>query len=398
MKGHRVQVGGTLDPERAVYITRPEDDQLMQLLMAGEYACLLAPRQVGKSSLMVRTALQLRDEGWRIAVVDLSTFGRKIDLRSYFFTLTEILADQLGIDFEPSTFWDDERSYSSDSQQFARFFHQIVLHQLNSNVIICLDEVDSILRFDYSDDLFLAIRAIYNERTLKDRGNRLVFCLVGVATVSELVKDKRTTPFNIGTVMDLSDFSKNRDNLTPLKELFGRDLCQGDQLIERVFYWTDGHPFLTMTLFNEMLLRNRRQPDEVDTIVVEKYLSHKTYDKEANVENVERIIKNRVAHPADVLTIYLRLLSGRHLRFQATEDCSGLRISGLVKVSDDGLLVVRNRIFQKLFDEEWTERMLREIDGKKIIGGETSQFLHLVITVFVKIGEMVIWNLRKLLG
>jgi hypothetical protein len=71
----RLQVGGTLVPGRDLYIARPEDELLFQLLSACEYVNVLASRQVGKSSLMLSTAFRLREQGGRFAVVDLTVLG-----------------------------------------------------------------------------------------------------------------------------------------------------------------------------------------------------------------------------------------------------------------------------------------------------------------------------------
>ena len=71
----RLQVGGTLIPGRHIYIPRPEDEQLFGLLSAGEYVNILSSRQVGKSSLMLRTAFRLREHGHRFAVVNLHLAG-----------------------------------------------------------------------------------------------------------------------------------------------------------------------------------------------------------------------------------------------------------------------------------------------------------------------------------
>src|SRR5205814_2031361 len=57
------------------------------------------------------------------------------------------------------------------------------------------------------DEFFAAIRACYNRRTEEPEWERLTFCLLGVATPSDLIQDTRTTPFNIGRRIDLTDFS-----------------------------------------------------------------------------------------------------------------------------------------------------------------------------------------------
>ena len=51
--------GGTLWREAPSYVHRPADDELLGLALNGEYCNVLAARQMGKSSLMVRTADRL---------------------------------------------------------------------------------------------------------------------------------------------------------------------------------------------------------------------------------------------------------------------------------------------------------------------------------------------------
>ena len=61
--------GGTLHPSVPSYVTRPTDDELYQLARAGEFCYVLTPRQMGKSSLMVRTAQRLQQQGVTTAIV-----------------------------------------------------------------------------------------------------------------------------------------------------------------------------------------------------------------------------------------------------------------------------------------------------------------------------------------
>src|SRR5688572_17893078 len=55
-------VGGTVQAGGGIYIKRKADDELLELCRQGEFAFILSSRQVGKSSLMVRTAQQLEKE------------------------------------------------------------------------------------------------------------------------------------------------------------------------------------------------------------------------------------------------------------------------------------------------------------------------------------------------
>src|SRR5262245_21676989 len=58
--------GGTLSPDAESYITRAADDELFEAVQRGEFCYVLTTRQMGKSSLMARTAD-------RLAAVDVSS-------------------------------------------------------------------------------------------------------------------------------------------------------------------------------------------------------------------------------------------------------------------------------------------------------------------------------------
>ncbi len=50
------------------------------------------------------------------------------------------------------------------------------------------------------------LRFCYNQRAVNPAYNRLTFAIFGVATPPNLIKDKKRTPFNIGTAIELQGF------------------------------------------------------------------------------------------------------------------------------------------------------------------------------------------------
>src|SRR5262249_48281283 len=105
-----------------------------------------------------------------------------------------------------------------------------------------------------TDEFFAAIRECYNRRTQDAAFQRLTFCLLGVASPSDLIRDTRMTPFNIGRRIELTDFSEAEADLLRIGlevgELGtpGRPAREARALLKRILYWTGGHPFLTQRL------------------------------------------------------------------------------------------------------------------------------------------------------
>ena len=78
------QVGGTLKEGAPSYIERPADSELLAALEKGELCLVLAPRQTGKSSLMVHAKGKLHEKGIRAGIVDLQPLGSQTQAEQWF--------------------------------------------------------------------------------------------------------------------------------------------------------------------------------------------------------------------------------------------------------------------------------------------------------------------------
>ncbi len=352
----KLQVGGTVDPKRYLYIERPEDNQVLNLLLQGEFVNILTSRQMGKSSLMVRTARALHENGISFATIDLAgELGSQNEPDTYFLGLLNKISRDLRLEFDLKSWW-QQQDAQTINQRLLEFFRNVLPEHIDSQLVIFLDEIDSTLKLSFTDDLFTVLRTIYNERSLVAEYQQVSFCLLGVATPDELVKDRRTTPYNIGKTIELRDFDLQLDDLSPLVDMFVSDTADLDQaksIVERVLYWTGGQPYLTMMLCADVKDNRYFDSNKIDQLVQSKFASLDQVKADSHFQQVLRFVDHRFSDGLHSLELYEKVLNGEEVEDQAALPFFELRLSGLVKRDQEGKLALRNQIYQQLFDQDW---------------------------------------------
>jgi hypothetical protein len=214
--------------------------------MQGKFCYVLTSRQMGKSSLMVRTAARLREDGVHVAVLDLTAIGQNLNAEQWYDGLLARVGQQFQLEDELEDFW-LANPRLSPLLRWMKAIETIVLPQRAGRIVMFVDEIDAVRSLPFStDEFFAAILELYNRRTEDAELERLIFCLLGVASPSDLIRDTRTTPFNIGQRIELNDFTD--DEAEPLARGLGRKDKTAAKLLKRILYWTGGHPYLTQRL------------------------------------------------------------------------------------------------------------------------------------------------------
>ena len=90
-------LGGALKANAPSYVPRAADAQLLAEVRARNYCYVLTPRQMGKTSLMVRTAATLHQEGVRSVIVDLTQIGTQVAAEQWYLGHLKRVSKDLGL-------------------------------------------------------------------------------------------------------------------------------------------------------------------------------------------------------------------------------------------------------------------------------------------------------------
>lgn len=384
----RLQVGGNLGLGD-LYIRRDEDTKVYDLLVGHEFVNILTSRQMGKSSLMVRLQHRLIDEhGVRIAAVDMAgDLGTPPDRDAWYLGLLEKIALQLELTVDLEAWWQGHAS-APPNLRLVQFFTDVVCGEIAGPIVIFLDEIDATLKLDYSDDLFTALRALYNQRATVPVLGRLTFCLIGVAAQRELIKERRTTPYNVGQTVELRDFDAAVDDLGPLQRALAGKGGDGPAVLEALLTWTGGHPFLTMALSRLALERDVRTAADAHRLLAGGVVELDVI--RGHLASISKFLETRLSNEAASFQLYLDVLRGRRIRDQAGVAQLELRLSGLVKLRADDRLVVRNKIYLQRFGLAW----LRET-RPLLVQRRLTWAVIVLSTVLVATVAVVAWQLAK---
>jgi WD40 repeat protein len=357
-------IGGTLRRDAPSYIERQADQILYESLLQGKFCYVLTSRQMGKSSLMVRTAARLREDGAGVAVLDLTATGQNLTAEQWYDGLLSRIGQRLQIEDEIEEFWLNHPRLGP-LQRWMSAITEVVLPRYPGRLVIFVDEIDAVRSLPFStDEFFAGIREFYNRRTQEPELERLTFCLLGVATPSDLTRDTRTTPFNIGRRVELNDFTEAE--AASLAQGLQQPPEVGARLLKRALYWTGGHPYLTQRLCQAMAEEARANTAaEVDRLCQELFLSHQARERDDNLLFVrERMLRSEV-DLTSLLSIYARVHRGKRVLDDVTSPLIGiLRLSGVAQAPGD-YLRVRNRIYERVFDQEWVKTNMPDAELRR---------------------------------
>jgi hypothetical protein len=324
--------GGAVNMDDPAYVARATDRRVSDSAkQQGVTLVVKAPRQYGKTSLLIRYVALCREQGKQVALVDFQIFTRAQldDLATCLTRLARSIVRELGLD--PSH---HKEIHAPD--ELTDFMEDVIFAKVGMPITFGFDEVDRLIVCPWRDDFFAMLRHWHNLRSMRPaRGwGHFDLALVAATEPTLLITDARQSPFNVGERVRPNPFDRN--DLLQLNQRYG-DPLDGNAL-KKLAELVGGQPYLSRLAF--FLLATESQLSFGDL------LGNAARDGGPFDEHLRARLSELTRYPE--LCDSFRLLLKKNVQ-PATEIGHRLEALGLVRQEVAGRLVVMSLLYVEYF-------------------------------------------------
>jgi MinD-like ATPase involved in chromosome partitioning or flagellar assembly len=232
---------GTMAVESPFYISRSSDSIAMAALRRqGATITIKAPRQYGKSSLLVRLLTAARNMGKSLAVLDFQLLDQATTSEAdlFFKSFCSWISTRLALEDRSDEFW---RNKVGNMRLCTQYIERFVLEAINKPLVLAIDELDVIFRASFRMDFFSMLRSWSNLRGTNPLWIGLDLIMVTARDPFLFIDNPYNSPFNVGEIIQLKDFSLKET--AELNERYKNILSEVQ--VGQLFSLLGGHPYLT---------------------------------------------------------------------------------------------------------------------------------------------------------
>jgi len=323
---------GTVRIGSEFYIPRsPQQEQSYQAI-ARPHALLRlkSPDRMGKSSLLVRVLEEARRLGNRTTWIDLQKCDRKFfeNMDRFLQWFCAVIGRDLGVKAKPSDNWDEIFGANSNCEEF---FGEYLLVD-DRPLVIAIENLDRIFLHEAIEVDFCGLLRGWHEQGKHDQTWGKLRLVLAYSMESFSTKDINQSPFNVGTPIDLDEFTPMQ--VHQLAALHGLSEAQIEPIVELV----GGHPYLMrIALYNlasgsssiEQIIQNAA----TEVGLFGKHLTTRLVKVEKDV-HLNEVLRSLVDSP-------------QPLRFDLATTAK-LDSMGLVLRTDHGVKI-RNQLYRRYF-------------------------------------------------
>lgn len=223
----------------SLYITRPGDQiALNAIKRQGVTITIKGSRQMGKSALLSRISRSASYLGKRVVFLDFQLLQASLNDEDAFFRhFCVMLSHKLGIENKVAAYWEMPLP---NPYRCTEYVGRYLLANSERDVFLAMDNVDLAFDTSFRADFFGMLRAWHNDRAFEPVWRKLDLALATSTEPYYFIDNLNQSPFNVGEVIDLQDFSI--EQVQELNDRYGSLLATSE--VEQLMRLLNGHPYL----------------------------------------------------------------------------------------------------------------------------------------------------------
>ena len=211
-----------------------------EICKPGALLRIKAPKETGKTSLLLRILDYVSRQGYRTISLNLEQVDQAIlsDVNRFLRWLCTDVTRQLQLELRLDDYWDED---VGSKVSCSLYFRSYLLDQINSPIVLALDELNQIFEHpQVAKDFLPMLRSWYEEakRLLIWQKLRLI---VVHSTEIYVPLQLNQSPFNVGLPIQLNDFCL--EQVQQLAQRYGLDWNDGEEA-QQLMAMVGGHPAL----------------------------------------------------------------------------------------------------------------------------------------------------------
>ncbi|MBD2438934.1 AAA-like domain-containing protein [Nostoc sp. FACHB-110] len=233
---------GPVPTDSAIYIERPPIEKLVyrEITQPGAVIQIRSPRQMGKSSLVLRLLSFAQMQGYRTVTLNCYQMDNNClkDLNKLLRYLCWRVAKELNIDPDLNNQWDEEIGCKLSS---SFYFHNHLLNKNQRPVVLVWNGIERFFEYPHVAHEFFDLLRSWSEEARQNTNWQKLRLVMVYSTEEYISLDINRFPLNIGLPISLPEFTQSQvENLAKRHGLN----WYGKKEIQELMSLVGGHPAL----------------------------------------------------------------------------------------------------------------------------------------------------------
>ena len=206
----------------------------------GTLVRIKAPKEMGKTSLLIRAIERAKTQNYRVVQINLEEWNNSIleNIDRFLHCLCKKVTQQLKLPLKIDDYWEED---FGSKVSCTRYFEEYLLPQINSPIILAIDELNLIFEHTQVAKDFLPLLRSWYEKAKRSLLWHNFRQIVVHSTEIYVPLHLKQSPFNVGLPISLSSFTlEQTETLARRYQLNWQDGIEAKQLMTMV----GGHPLL----------------------------------------------------------------------------------------------------------------------------------------------------------